>query len=265
MHYALVKDTLIPVRFAPSHKSEMTDQILFGEFFEIFDQQEEWSFIKNKFNNYTGWINNKHRYSVISEDLYRNIPDNSCKITTTPYSQVKNDSDSTTLVVPGGSVLPNFDRENSNFYIDKERFMLTSHSPVEVPGNNARKKILAFAEQYLHTPYLWGGKTIFGMDCSGFIQIIFRMMDIHISRDSSDQVTYGETVGFFEQAQPGDLIFFDDEEGNITHTGILMNSHEIIHASGRVRKDLIDHQGIYNRETRKYTHKLRIIKNFLKK
>lgn len=260
MEYAIVKDPLIPVRFAPSDKSEMIDQILFGEFFEIFDEQGEWCFIKNKLNNYTGWINKKHRYIPITDNEYRNRED--CKVTLKPVTTVEHENNSNTISVPGGSILPNYKKESNSFNLGPEKYIISA--PFEDESKESKEqKILSYAKQYLNAPYLWGGKTLMGMDCSGFVQLIFRMSGINIPRDSSEQVRNGVTVEFIDQAKPGDVAFFDNEEGNIIHTGILLSKQEIIHASGSVKIDLIDHQGIYNRETCQYSHKLRIIKQYL--
>jgi len=116
---------------------------------------------------------------------------------------------------------------------------------------------------YLHAPYVWGGRSPFGIDCSGFTQMAYKIAGIQLLRDASQQATQGETISFISDARPGDLLFFDDEEGFITHTGILMPDSRVIHASGRVRVDKVDHQGIFDQESGKYTHKLRLIKKIL--
>jgi cell wall-associated NlpC family hydrolase len=120
--------------------------------------------------------------------------------------------------------------------------------------------LTAAAFLYLNTAYLWGGKSVFGVDCSGFTQTVYRTLGIHLLRDAYQQATQGETVDFLQEARLGDLAFFDNAEGRITHVGILLNDHEIIHSSGKVRVDPIDNQGITNIDTGVRTHKLRIIK-----
>lgn len=120
-----------------------------------------------------------------------------------------------------------------------------------------------YEKKYLNAPYLWGGRSIFGIDCSGFIQIVFKMAGIMLPRDSSQQIEKGEIINFLEEARQGDLAFFEDEEGTIIHVGILIDNQTIIHASGKVRIDKIDHNGIYNKELQKYTHKLRLVKRII--
>ena len=117
---------------------------------------------------------------------------------------------------------------------------------------------------FLNTAYLWGGRSIFGVDCSGFCQTVFRFIGIPLLRDAYQQASQGEAIGFLQEAKLGDLAFFDNEEGRITHVGMLLDQETIIHASGRVRIDTIDHQGIVNVDTGLCTHKLRIIKRMLK-
>jgi cell wall-associated NlpC family hydrolase len=107
---------------------------------------------------------------------------------------------------------------------------------------------------------MWGGRTPFGIDCSGFTQMVYRMAGIPLYRDVQQQALQGQVRGFAEEAQPGDLAFFDDEEGRIIHTGIVLEEGKIIHASGSVRIDTLDHQGIFNRDSGSYTHMLRVIR-----
>jgi cell wall-associated NlpC family hydrolase len=139
---------------------------------------------------------------------------------------------------------------------------ISSEAPTvqQFTGENIKEITL----QYLDVPYLWGGKSKHGIDCSGFCQQVFKQFDIQLPRDAYQQAEFGEVVGFLQEAQCGDLAFFDNEEGRITHVGIMLNSLEIIHASGKVRIDKIDHQGIINSETGSRTHKLRIIKQYKK-
>jgi cell wall-associated NlpC family hydrolase len=115
----------------------------------------------------------------------------------------------------------------------------------------------------LNSTYLWGGRSVFGIDCSGFTQSVFKFLNVHLLRDAQQQATQGELVAFLQQAHCGDLAFFDDGEGHIIHVGILLNAHEIIHAAGKVRIDKIDNQGIIEADTGQRTQRLRIIKRYV--
>jgi cell wall-associated NlpC family hydrolase len=116
---------------------------------------------------------------------------------------------------------------------------------------------------YLNAPYVWGGRTPFGIDCSGFVQMVYKMKKIKLLRDASQQASQGEVISLLGEAEPGDLAFFDDAEGKITHVGLLIDRSHIIHCSGKVRIDVLDHEGIYNEAVQKYTHKLRLIRRIV--
>ena len=130
-------------------------------------------------------------------------------------------------------------------------------------GIKPKTNLINTAFMYLNAPYLWGGKTPFGIDCSGFTQMVYKLNGYHLLRDASQQATQGEALSFIEESEAGDLAFFDNEEGKIIHVGIIMDNNYIIHASGKVRIDRLDHLGIYNAETNKHTHKLRVIKKII--
>lgn len=132
-----------------------------------------------------------------------------------------------------------------------------------ISGTCPKSQIIQTAFTYLNTPYLWGGKTPFGIDCSGFTQMVYKLNGYKLLRDASQQATQGEALSFIEESEPGDLAFFDNSEGTITHVGLIMEDNYIIHAHGKVRIDRLDHSGIYNVDKRKHTHKLRVIKKII--
>ncbi|MGB1282046.1 MAG: C40 family peptidase, partial [Schleiferiaceae bacterium] len=136
------------------------------------------------------------------------------------------------------------------------------NGPLQNSSKN-RGTLIETALSYTGTPYLWGGRTTFGIDCSGFTQMVYRMNGIYLPRDASQQAKKGTTLSFLEECQPGDLAFFDNAEGAIVHVGIVMEDYKIIHASGRVRIDTLDHSGIYNEELGRHTHKLRVLKSLV--
>ena len=130
-------------------------------------------------------------------------------------------------------------------------------------GTKDKSKLVETATLYLNTPYLWGGKTPFGIDCSGFVQMVYKLNGFKILRDASQQASQGDALSFIEESEPGDLAFFDNNEGDIIHVGIIMEDHRIIHAHGKVRIDLLDQSGIYNVDTKTHSHKLRVIKKII--
>jgi cell wall-associated NlpC family hydrolase len=158
-----------------------------------------------------------------------------------------------------GTIIPQI--VDNYFYLGQTRYKIEGQ--VHHPNiNEFRSSVADAAMFFMNAPYLWGGRSIFGIDCSGFTQMVFRQFGIRIKRDAWQQAEQGELVGFIQEARVGDLAFFDNEEGRITHVGIMLDNNRIIHASGKVRIDAIDPQGIFNKELNKYTHKLRIVKRF---
>ena len=164
-------------------------------------------------------------------------------------------------IITLGSSLPQF-RKNK-LKLGEQDFSFEGNALNSSSIEHTETAIEELATKYLNAPYLWGGRSIWGIDCSGFTQLVFKMLGIKIRRDAYQQADQGITLGFIEEAEPGDLAFFDNEDGKIIHVGILLGQGKIIHASGKVRIDRIDHQGIFNEETGKYSHKLRIIKRIL--
>lgn len=252
--YGISELSIIAVRKEPSEKSEMTTQLLFGETFQILEEVEKWCYVKITFDSYEGWIDNK-TVSFISEDVFIQINSNS-EISAQNLSTVvlfRGEQ----IIVPAGSTFPNYDKATNSFKIGENNYQLTEKY------NKNLINIVTLSKQYLNCPYLWGGKNPFGIDCSGFVQVVYKILGIKLPRDASQQVKQGNTVSFISEAKPGDLAFFDDDEGNIIHVGILLNAHEIIHSSKKVRIDILDQQGINNPELKKYTHKLRVIKRII--
>ncbi|RTY67690.1 hydrolase Nlp/P60 [Flavobacterium sp. GSP27] len=245
---------MIPLRFEPSDKSEIVSQILFGEHFEILEQMKQWSRIKVQYDEYEGWIDSK-QLQLISESNFNQLSAETIILNsdlieyiTTPDNQL--------IPIPLGSSVSFIN--NSEINISNFEFDGTKTS-----GKKTKEHLIKTAFMYLNAPYLWGGKTPFGIDCSGFTQMVYKLNGYKLLRDASQQSKQGEALSFIEESEPGDLAFFDNEEGNIIHVGIIMDDNYIIHASGKVRIDRLDHLGIFNAETNKHTHKLRVIKKII--
>ena len=261
MEYGLAYLSIIPVRSEPCDRSEMVTQILFGEHFKVLEKDNGWCFIHLFFDDYEGWIDEKMCYYITS-DTYERLSYEISFVSHETINVVQRAKKETPFMIVSGSNLPFYDAENKSFKIEEEQFFFYGDIS-ESKEDDIRALIEDSAVNYVDTPYLWGGRTPFGIDCSGFTQIVYKLNGIKIPRDASQQIELGKTISFVEKAKPGDLAFFDDEEGNIIHVGVILKDKKIIHASGKVRVDLIDHQGIFNNETKKYTHRLRLIKQIL--
>ena len=131
---------------------------------------------------------------------------------------------------------------------------------IAYPPVYSPQAMVEFAQKFLGAPYIWGGRSLFGIDCSGLVQLCARAAGKLLPRDASQQVQEGELVYFLPEIQPGDLAFFGNEDGKIVHVGIMLDSERIIHASGKVRIDYLDQTGIFNKERNEHTHRLQVIK-----
>jgi hypothetical protein len=245
---------IIPLRFEPSDKSEIVSQVLFGEHFEILEQAQQWSRIKLQYDSYEGWVDSK-QYQILSEANFIQLS-NDALILSADLIEYITGNNNMLLPIPLGSSL-SFLNHNE---INTTNFEFEGN---KTNGIKDKKHLISTAYLYLNAPYLWGGKTPFGIDCSGFTQMVYKLNGYKLLRDASQQAMQGEALSFIEESEPGDLAFFDNDEGNIIHVGIIMENNYIIHASGKVRIDRIDHLGIYNPEINKHTHKLRVIKKII--
>ena len=260
MNYGISNLSIIPVRKEPSEKSEMVTQILFGEHFEMREQMVGWTSVKLEYDGYEGWVDSKMITPIPARSLSKiqNSPTavTSDVITIVPVSEEQN------LMLVAGSTLPVWRPYLKQFSIPKETYLATGEV-VYGDLKNPREIAITQALKYFNAPYLWGGRTPFGVDCSGLTQIIYKMIGIKLPRDASEQVSMGTAMSFVDEAEPGDLAFFDDEEGNIVHVGIIWKRNKIIHASGQVRIDNVDQFGIFNIDTNRYTHKMRVMKKII--
>lgn len=249
MTYAYCNVALAPLRRESSDCSEMISQLIFGENIEVLDLKDNWSFVKCLLDDYEGWMDTK-QYKLVNKPL-------ESKHLTFHLSHACQLNDKSFPLVLG-SRLPNFD--GINFKIEKDKYIYNGKA-IDLEKNqlNNLKKI---ALKYENAPYLWGGRSPYGIDCSGYTQLVFSFFNIALPRDAYLQANIGETLNFTGEARLGDLAYFGKEE-KITHVGICLGNNEIIHASGKVRIDTLDHIGIFNKELKKYTHFMKTLKRII--
>ncbi len=249
--------SVIPVREKPSDKSQMVNQLLFGETVKIIDRLNNWLLIESSGNRYKGWADS-NQIRWIDEDTYDALEKDTPVYLVDPYLKVN--STEGPVLLSFGSRLPFFNQ--NGFQIDGIQYSFEA-KPETQHGKKSEEELALLAQKFLGIPYLWGGRSYFGIDCSGFSELIFKTCGYQPPRDSSEQAEVGKTISFINEARAADLAFFENEEEQIVHVGILLNNTQIIHASNSVRIDSIDHEGIFNVSQQKYTHKLRIIKRIL--
>jgi cell wall-associated NlpC family hydrolase len=254
MMYLVCCVPVSPVRAEPSHKSEMVSQVLFGESAEVLEQgHDKWVRIRCLYDQYEGWTK-LMMYTEVQEPIAKG------PVHITADWQNEITMNGQVMRIPFGSDLRALQNGNAEWGKYSWSFKGNHLDPAYTRGNE--KNIRKLSSIFINTAYLWGGRSVFGIDCSGFAQLIYKSFGIPLLRDASQQAGQGESIGFLQEAVCGDLAFFDNEEGKITHVGILLNDHELIHAAGKVRIDKIDNQGIINTDTGERTHHLRIIKRY---
>jgi hypothetical protein len=248
----------------------MVTQLLFGEHFELLDSKGNWQLIRITYDGYECWIDKKQFLPL--KDI-KGISDAATAVTT-DLVQLAEDEQGTMISILLGSSLPKF--KDKTFSLGKHPYIFEGEIsfPFEKKKiQHQEKDIERTSRWYLNTPYLWGGRSPFGIDCSGFTQLVFKLNGIKLKRDAWQQAEQGTALSFVEEALTGDLAYFDNEDGKIVHVGIVLNqlsqpvnqstNFQIIHASGKVRIDKLDHHGIYNEELKKYSHRLRVVKRFI--
>jgi gamma-D-glutamyl-L-lysine dipeptidyl-peptidase len=241
-----------PIRKEPRQEAEITSQLLFGEAVELISNHGEWVEVICTYDGYAGFC---MRNQLTDVDATIAMQDQVPLVNTWSGVIFVNEAP---MHVPLGSAVPGLQSGESVW----GSYRIKSSSKLVMEGAYVydEEGIRAVAFQFLNTAYLWGGRSVFGVDCSGFVQVVMRFFGKHLPRDAAHQSLLGEDVGFLTEARCGDLAFFDNEEGKIIHVGLLLNDREILHAAGRVRIDTIDTAGIINRDNFQRTHKLRVVK-----
>jgi Cell wall-associated hydrolases (invasion-associated proteins) len=249
--YAICSVAAAPVRKEPSHRSEMVNQLLFGDTMQVLEEKDEWKRIKTIYDGYEGWLT-YHLVSEINEKLATTQTDYFASAITNPITLTDQ-----LITAPMGSALTGFDQENRLLWDPVYKFHGTYR---KVSAGFNEEMLIKLIYQWINAPYLWGGKTYMGVDCSGFVQTIYKVLGIQLKRDAWQQQE--QCTGFLEpeEAVTGDLAFFSNDANRVIHVGIILPQHQIVHASGKVRIDKLTKGGIINVDTNKQSHKLHSIR-----
>ncbi len=258
LDYGVCQLSVVPIRLRPEDQSEIVSQLLFGELVHIIGKKNKsWIKVKCDYDDYVGWVDPK-QIIAIDEIEFNKLGDKTgvCLDLSASFS---NEAKSHPILI--GSTLPQFD--GMSFTMPYGKCIYNGQAIMTDDRKPSVELLIKIAKRYLNAPYLWGGRSPFGIDCSGFTQVVFKLMGIALPRDAAQQVERGEIVDFVELSKEGDLAFFVNSDDKIHHVGIMYGQGQIIHASGQVRIDRLDHEGIYNEDTRKYTHRLKYVKRIL--
>lgn len=256
--YGVVQVSCMPMRARSSDISEMINQLLFGEVVKVLmSGGKNWRKVESIHDGYIGWVDPKQLMFFDEKllDSYASPIIHSLDLVNSLYNTDR------TIPILIGSTLHRFDGITSKTPMGK--FSFNGQTLDTTMEFNRRNMLVKIATKYLGAPYLWGGRSPFGIDCSGLTQNLYKMIGVNLPRDASQQVHLGEPVDFMNQAKAGDLAFFANLDGHIHHVGMIVEDNKILHASGEVRIDHLDHQGIYRKKRRAYTHRLRIIKRII--
>lgn len=253
MEFGICHLNCIAVRQEASNRSEMLSQMLFGETFQVIQKENEWVKIQLEYDYYEGWVM-LNQVTPLTPDTFEKLTKEK-KYYSADMATFVHDQDERLQILTLGAVLPAY--QNGKFHLGDHDYDFDGDI---VCGKMSKSNLVMTAYKFLNAPYLWGGRTPFGVDCSGFTQMVYKINGYQLFRDAHQQASQGEVLSFIEECEPGDLAFFDNEEGEITHTGIVLANNYIIHCHGKVRIDRIDSSGIYNADTNRHTHKLRVMK-----
>lgn len=248
---------LIPVRREPSDKSEMVTQFLFGERVEVCDDTSKWLQLRSLEDGYTGWVDRRMMVGARCVDAVI-LGAVSANRVFSPFAYLESKED--TCYLPMGSILRDYDPEKKIMLAGEKKYTIVSG--IIKPANSIARpeELLSLADLLLHVPYLWGGRSCMGIDCSGLVQLVCGLCGVMLPRDACEQAGCGVPVTEIGEAKSGDLVFFKNAEGRVIHVGICRGGRTLIHASGEVRVDRWDSTGIFRADIGEYTHRLHSIR-----
>lgn len=247
MEYGICHLSSIPVYAEKEKLATLVNQVLYGEHFKVLELKKDWCKVRLAYDKQEGWIL-RSQYFPLTKDEYQQAEDTKpVKFSGDLVSAIE-DNHKQIRAITVGSVI-------SNCQLMKHQFNGT-----ELKEDDQSTHLLNFSLYFLNAPEMHGGRTPFGIDSAGLVQLAYRTNGISLPRTAIAQSKFGEALSFIEESKAGDLAFFDDGDGTIYHVGIILGDHRILHVHGKVRIDRLDHTGIFNADTKKYSHSLRVIK-----
>jgi hypothetical protein len=246
----------VPIRFEPGNTSVMISQLLFGEEFTLRETSGDWLSIALDFDGSEGWVSKEFVELKESEKGKEKSTGGAVSLASLPSITILDLTLGQQKIIPAGAVWNSEDMNSLDWY--GHSFELLSREGFINPGSS--NNLHDIGKRLVSLPHIPGGRSGFGFDGPGLIQLISRMMGIKIPRYCQQQAHLGTTINFMSEVKEGDLAFFDNEESEIIHVGIILDDGRILHSDTCVSIDLLDHHGIYNNEQERYTHKLRVIK-----
>ncbi len=242
--------SIVPIRAEAADESEIMTQLLFGDTFEVLKTENQWNYIRTSYDNYEGWIDEKV-ILPITDEKYQSLNKKLSYYTSDILSEVTFEK-SGKFLLPMGSVLPEFNPDDNTVKMGDETGIFKGNY---ITGIHDKDKVLELAFTYMNAPYLWGGKTHFGLDCSGLTQMAYKICGHHLLRNAKDQAKQGTPIKL-EDAEPGDLAFFTNSKGKVIHVGFLLGNGKIFHSHGNAHIDPIDEKGIWSLQFKRYSHRL---------
>jgi len=256
--YGISLLSLIPMRKEPREQAEMVSQLLFGESYEVLAENDGFIQIITEFDRYGGWIDGAMHHPIPA-DYFNFYRDEEKTVQSALMMSIERRGSSPVQIL-AGSTLPGYNKKKNQLDINGEIYNVRwTFGKFNRIGFDS---ILKTASFFLNAPYLWGGRSIFGCDCSGFVQVLYKIHGISIERDTYQQVNQGSLVPSLPDARTGDLAFFSNNEGKVIHTGMVISPGEIIHSSGFVHIDRLDEKGIFNLQKQQYSHVLHSIRRY---
>ena len=246
----------VPIMHEPDHTTQMISQLLFGEEFILLERNGDWLKISLHFDGTEGWVRKELVEVQEVENGQEKGVSAGIRIATLPFATILDLTLGQQLIIPAGAIWNSKAGNSLNWY--GHDFELISSEGFNIPGLNADP--LEIGKRLTSIPYVPGGRSGFGFDGAGLAQMLCRMMGKKIPRHCQQQAELGNTINFLYEVEAGDLAFFDNEESEIIHVGMILEDGKILHCSTCVSIDLLDHHGIYSNEKERYTHKLRVIR-----